>query len=417
MLKEKKEFEAQRPDIEKSIVDYAYKIVREDLLLRALHKLKLDGRRKGADKVEFLGGVFTRKGGEEGSEYEYKGKDENLLNKIQSKYAKEQVDQDRKKLVALSKYFVAGETALRTAIRVRDKGSDKKLVKAGSEKLKPAKILAFNQLPGLTCPGKGECFNWCFALSGMTAMPTQMNAYAENLGAAERDDFVDKVDGQLSRMKASPIHFNGEEFKKILRIHAYGDFHTPKYVEKWREIARRHPEVFFYAYTKSFYMKPMKEWMSEIKSGKIKNVKIIQSFGSKFDSKIDMSEPHVKVFDSLDALKKAGYIHCDSDDAVAANPKNKKIGIVKHGSTPCAAGFCPYEKTTASYKGSGEELPLIHTVDQIDMPHHMAASDLSSLEDLGAHLTSSEHLKGFGRHMKKARFKAKVLDKYKVSKV
>lgn len=427
MLKEKKNFETEKPNIERDIEQSknsnSYSLTREDLLFRALHSLKVDGHRKGADTIEFLGGILTRSGGE-GSVYTYKGKDDTLYKKIIKKYNQIQYDQDKKKLTALSKYFVEGEKAINKAIQIRDNGSNRKLIVHGSGKLSPSKILAFNQLPGLTCPGKGDCFNWCFALSGMTSMPSQMNAYAENLGAAERDDFVEKINQQLKRTKPNPTTINGKKYNKVVRIHAYGDFHTPKYVNKWRQITSnpQNADTFFYAYTKSFYMKPMQDWMADIKNGKVKNVKIIQSEGSKFDDKIDRNQPHCRVFDSVDSLKKAkgkngdAYVNCDKDDMTAANPKNTNIGIEKHGSTPCASGFCPYNKTTASCDGK-VELPIIHCVDQIDMHHHMSPDQLRDLDDLGAHSTVSEHARStFGKHMLKKRktFKETVTSMYRI---
>ena len=37
----------------------------------------------------------------------------------------------------------------------------------------------------------------------------------------------------------------------FIRIHDSGDFYSPKYVEKWMQIAEALPGVKFYAYTKS----------------------------------------------------------------------------------------------------------------------------------------------------------------------
>lgn len=434
LSKEHQKFKSERPSIEKSIKDKSFDIVREDLLFRVLHLVKNDGKRKGANTIVVVGGEFTRPSA--GQPYEFKGTDPNLLEKVKKKYSKVQYDQDMAKLRAMEKYFSEGKKAIQMAIDVRDgkASAANKLIRNGAGKLKPAKIMAFNQLPGLTCPGKGDCFNWCFALSGMTAMPDQMKSYAENLGAAERDDFVEKINKQLKGMRADhPTTLGGKKYKKVVRIHAYGDFHTPKYISKWRQIAAANPDVFFYAYTKSFAMKAMKEWLDAIDTAKssgkkdiagVSNVKIIQSYGSKHDDKINPKYPIAQVFDSEEAIKaekgkgKDKCHHCHSDDKVAADPTKERTAIVMHGETPCAAGFCPYKKTTASCK---RELPLIHLVDQIDMPHHMSALELSQISHLGPHLTPSEHEADFGRHMVPERvrvqgsFKERVLSSYQIS--
>lgn len=391
-------------------------IVREDLLLRVLKALKLGGTRAGANTIKFLGGEMVRKF--EGGLYSYTGNDTALEARILKKYGKEQHDQDMKKLKALTLYFDRSLVALDIAIQVRDGEvpPDKKPIQLGAYKLGDSGIKTFSQLPGVTCPGKGDCFNWCFALSGHTSMPNVgIKSYAKNLGTAERGDFEARVNKQLQGMNTrsqGTINFNGKHFNNIIRIHAYGDFHTPKYVKKWKRIAEENPDVFFYAYTKSFYMKPVKQWMQDIKSGKVKNVKIIQSYGSKFDDKIDDSIPHAKVFDNLEGLTKAGYINCENDDMVAADPANNNIGIVKHGNTPCSASMCPFSKTTASTCNRNSKIPIIHLGDQIDIHHNMAAHDLEALSPLEPHLTSEEHGRGFGKHFERPNFRNQVASKY-----
>ena len=390
LLKEKAKFKTQRSLIEKSITGKSYQILREDLLLRVLHSLKNDGKRGVSRKhagevIRVMGGEFAK---DKNGEYQFFGEDTAFADKVKKRYSKMQHEQDMKKLNALERYFVGGEKSLKTAIEWRDDPTkQKKAIVNGAEKLQPGKILAFNQLPGLTCPGKADCFNWCFALSGMTAMPTQMNAYAENFGLAERDDFVKRTDEQIKRMRD----------KRIIRVHCYGDFHSPKYAAKWMQIVKDNPDHEFYCYTKSFYMPIMKEWMKQIESGEVKNMKIIQSFGSKHDDMIDESKPHAKVFNSVEEMKKAGYVHCKDDDRVAADKKNIRVGILKHGNTPCAAGFCPVKYTTAA---AGHHLPMAHLFDQVDA--HEFWTDPTHNEEvqhLGAHLTQEEHMNDFGRHM------------------
>jgi len=424
MKKEKQKFVGERAKIEASMAQLRAnpEIVRLDLLLRVLNKLKLKGTESGPNAVKFLGGKATRKF--EGAIYKLESKDEKLINKILTAYGKEQYDQDEKKLKALTLYFDRSIVALQMAIDVRDGKAppDKKPISLGAYKLGASGIKTFSLLPGVTCPGKGDCFNWCFALSGHTNMPNVgIKAYAKNLGTAERDDFVDRVNKQLKQMRPrsqGTINFNGKHFDNIVRIHAYGDFHTTQYVEKWKQIAKENPNIFFYAYTKSFFMKPVKEWMEDIKKGKVKNVKILQSYGSRNDDKIDDSYPHAKVFDNVESLKKAGYVNCDTDDMDAANPANPRIGIVKHGNTPCSASMCPYQKTTATNKKKtnhlqAHEMPIIHLGDQIDAPHHLGAHDLEELQHLEPHLTNDQHGAGFGQHFQH-RFEHLVAGKYTI---
>lgn len=423
MQKEKAKFVGERAKLEASMANLRNnpQIVRQDLLLRVLKKLKLGGAIAGPNTVSFLGGEMERKF--EGALYQCNAEDPKIETKILKAYGKEQFDQDEKKLTAVTLYFDRSIVALKMAIQVRDGKAppDKKPISLGAYKLGPEGIKTFSLLPGVTCPGKGDCFNWCFALSGHTNMPNVgIKAYAKNLGVAERDDFTDRVNKQLQSMKGrkqGQVNFNGQHFDNVIRIHAYGDFHTPRYVEKWKQIARDNPNTFFYAYTKSFYMTTVKAWMKEIAAGKIKNVKIMQSYGSKFDDKIDDNLPHAKVFDNIETLTKAGYTNCDDSDMIAADPANPNIGIVKHGNTPCSASMCPFEKTTACKKETdhlqSHEMPIIHLGDQIDMHQNMDSHELQGIDHLEPHLTNKEHDEGFGKHFDYS-FNDLVAAKYRI---
>jgi hypothetical protein len=422
MKKEKQKFVGDRVKLEASMtmLKAQPQIVRLDLLLRVLKSLKLGGTVAGANTVKFLGGEMVR--AFDGAIYKCNSDDPKLCTKILAKYGVEQYKQDMLKLNALTLYFDRSITALKLAIDVRDGKipPDKKPISLGAYKLGHVGIKTFSQLPGVTCPGKGDCFNWCFALSGHTAMPNVgIKSYAKNLGASERDDFEARVNTQLKRMRTrsqGKITFNGQQFDNIIRIHAYGDFHTASYVNKWKRIAEENPNVFFYAYTKSFYMTPVKQWMKDIAAGKVKNVKILQSYGSKYDNKIDDSLPHAKVFDNIESLKKAGYVNCDDSDLVAADPANPNIGIIKHGNTPCSASMCPWQKTTASCKKAlhlqAHEMPIIHLGDQIDMHHHLDPHILEEMSGLEPHLTTKEHQEGFGKHFNSQSFFDTVTSKY-----
>jgi len=61
---------------------------------------------------------------------------------------------------------------------------------------------------------------------------------AENLVAAQADDFVARLTAEIHRRG---VH--------TLRIHVSGDFYDPDYALKWAAIARRCPRTTFFAYT------------------------------------------------------------------------------------------------------------------------------------------------------------------------
>jgi len=137
----------------------------------------------------------------------------------------------------------------------------------GNRKLSP-KILIWN-LPRLTtCPGAGACRKWCYEIK-IERMYKQTVPFREkNLELTKQADFVDRVVDYLSKRK-----------EPYIRVHESGDFYNQRYLNKWYEIARKLPKKKFFAFTKSFHL--------DLWSKKPDNFNILQSFGSKWDYRID----------------------------------------------------------------------------------------------------------------------------------
>ena len=184
---------------------------------------------------------------------------------------KKEKHQDVVRLNAEIRHFENGIAGMKDAIEWRNRkdiASDEYKLEPAGEKLMQDKIASFPLPPGHTCPKKGKCKGHCFALSGRTAnQPGCRDSYSKKLGMAERDDFVIKVNQQLSKKKTVT-----PPWKAPIRIHPWGDFYSNKYAEKWLQIAKDNPNLWFYAYTKSHQMPAIKELE------KLPNVKIIQSF-------------------------------------------------------------------------------------------------------------------------------------------
>ena len=84
------------------------------------------------------------------------------------------------------------------------------------------------------------------------------------------------------------------------------------------------PKVKFYAYTKS-------KKLFDLVSGKPNNFVLIYSLGSKFDNLVDVNKDrHSKIFYSMEEMFKQGYINASSDDLLAINTNNNKIGLLIH---------------------------------------------------------------------------------------
>lgn len=198
-----------------------------------------------------------------------------------------------------------------------------KLAKA---KQKGYMIESFNLPAGKTCPGAGACKAFCYAKKGFYAMPSVANRYQQNYDATkDLTSFIDKMNLSVQVLVKRAVK---QKLTPVVRIHTAGDFYRPSYFRAWATIVESSPEVIFYAYTKSPFVRKM------IRAGKIvlpSNFIIIYSLGSVDDQSIDMSQDrHAKIFDSVEDLLGAGYVDTSDDDTQAFSSLNKKIGLVAH---------------------------------------------------------------------------------------
>ncbi len=161
-----------------------------------------------------------------------------------------------------------------------------------------------------TCPGRGACGGVCYATQGRFLMPNVMRPRLANLEAAQSATFVDDVIAALDASGADTV-----------RIHDSGDFFSQEYLDAWKAIARRRRDVTFYAYTKSLHLSFR---------GRSSNLRIIQSEGGRYDSKIDKRRPHARIFSTDYQRRKAGYVDGGQTDRAAINGL-VQIGLVYHG--------------------------------------------------------------------------------------
>jgi len=290
---------------------------------------------------------------------------------------------ERSKLESVESYLEMSISDIKDAIKWRDKtgkdiDNEKDLSLAPSgKKMAEHKLRSFSILPGVTCPGKKECFGWCYAMGGhpmaWKAKSSPARAMqARYLGLSERDDWEDRMADRLKKVPKD----------RPFRIHVTGDFHSPEYVQKWINVINAHPEHKFYAYTKSHQMEGMKELES------LPNMTLRYSYGGKDDDKIDPKKPHCKVFETEQELKSAGYTECKSDDRIAADKNVIKMGIVKHGTRR----YVP-KTFEPSAHASLFEYPIAHLFDQIDAPHHWDEEEEMAHNEIGAHQTLSQWAK------------------------
>lgn len=218
---------------------------------------------------------------------------------------------------------VADVKAKLTAAPMLGDAGHKVSLSTTNSKLAKDGVASFNLVPIETCPGAGSCAKYCYADTGsyLRFHKTTMPPRVSNWLASQKEDFVPKMVEMIGKEKAK-----GKI--KAIRVHDSGDFYSPQYIDKWHKIASAHPDMTFYAYTKSHHPK-LRERLNELE--KLPNFNIVQSFGSKWDHLIDPSKPHAVVFPSKELMDKAGYADAMETDLTASKKNNTKVGLYIHG--------------------------------------------------------------------------------------
>lgn len=95
-----------------------------------------------------------------------------------------------------------------------------------------------------TCPGSTiACREFCYATGHRYNMPSVRQALADKWKAAlETDTFIEQMSAELSHLRPGTV----------IRLHASGDFFSVGYIRAWITLARRHPSLAMYTYTRSW---------------------------------------------------------------------------------------------------------------------------------------------------------------------
>ena len=101
-----------------------------------------------------------------------------------------------------------------------------------------------------TCPGAGQCKVYCYAMKGgyvqwkgVSMAQTRMLNYLYN----DPDKFMEDLDTEISKIHKK---YSKKDTKVVIRWHDAGDFFSPDYLNYAIGLAKKNPDVDFYAYTK-----------------------------------------------------------------------------------------------------------------------------------------------------------------------
>lgn len=153
----------------------------------------------------------------------------------------------------------------------------------GNHKIDKA-CLVFS-LPTHICYGKGKQCKKCYATQAEYMYPACLPSRERNYTASLSDTFVSEVNNKLKKTR-----------KKIVRIHEAGDFYSQEYVDKWTEIAKNNPNIFFFALTKKCGIFDFSEFK------KLPNTNIVDSF---HENKLNYGTKEY-----CEELQKKGYVLC-----------------------------------------------------------------------------------------------------------
>ena len=210
-----------------------------------------------------------------------------------------------------------------------------------AKKLK-LKLKTFSLPAGWTCPGAKDCLSRadritgkiedgpdtlfrCFAASGEAVYPSlrKMVWYNFELIKATMMDAwryrKDKIQAIADLIDSSLPECD------IVRVHVGGDYFSKDYLQAWIEVAKRHPDVTFYSYSKS--LKFMMEYALP------ENLILTASRGGKYDELIDLHgwKEAVVVYSEEEAVEKG--LDIDHDDEHAAFGKDN-FALLIHGTQP-----------------------------------------------------------------------------------
>ncbi|CAB4121129.1 Gene 88 protein [uncultured Caudovirales phage] len=104
-------------------------------------------------------------------------------------------------------------------------------------------FVAFSTLPGVTCPGAGECISFCYSYSAWR-YPSAFARMAQNAYLLRfAPDTIADAFADIARARPEGFDF---------RLYVDGDFASAEDVVFWMDILRTHPHTRAYGYSKSF---------------------------------------------------------------------------------------------------------------------------------------------------------------------
>ena len=199
-------------------------------------------------------------------------------------------------------------------------------------------VYTFSLPSGHSCPFAQDCLSKAVVTNGKVAIQdgpkTQFRCFSatqEVVYTGVRDQRQHNFDLlKAAKTTAKMVELIEKSLPKqatVIRIHVGGDMFNQNYFNAWRDVAKLHPSVVFYAYTKS-----LPYWVNQIHDIP-KNFKLNASKGGRHDeliAKHNLKYAEV-VYSEPEALVKG--LEIDHDDAHAFL-QDKSFALLLHGVQP-----------------------------------------------------------------------------------
>jgi len=207
--------------------------------------------------------------------------------------------------------------------------------------LRGRKVYSLDLLSGWSCPFADECKSKAIVVNGKRRIQDGPKCKFRCFSASQEVQY----DHVYNRRKANFDAVRHAKTKArivkllldslpadagIVRYHVAGDFFSLAYFEAAIEVAKRRPDVLFYAYTKA-----VGYWIKNLERIPA-NMVLTASVGGLFDEAIEtFGLRYARVVFSTYEARKLGLV-LDNDDSHAADPsrRDRSFGLLIHGTQP-----------------------------------------------------------------------------------
>lgn len=229
------------------------------------------------------------------------------------------------------------------------------------QKLYGGKVYTFSLLSGHTCPYAKECFSKAVDVDGKRHIEDGEHTQFRCFSASQEVQYTPVYQSRLNNFAIVELAAVSVEQAAdtlvaaipakagIIRIHVGGDFKTQAYFDAWLEVARRCPNVLFYAYTKSLPF-----WVKRL--GAIPaNMVLTASYGGFKDKLIGQHGLRSATVVYSEAAATELGLEIDHDDSHASQ-NGPSFALLIHGTQPAgtAAAAAKSELKRAGWTGYGK---------------------------------------------------------------